>query len=52
MILFVIIRYLIFRLAKVVFLCLQKKFRSIFFCLATEKHGFLITFVENLMSVQ
>jgi len=52
MILFVIIRYLIFRLAKVVFLYLQTKFRGIFFCFTPENHENLATFVNKLRCTQ
>jgi hypothetical protein len=48
MILFVIIHGLIFRLAKLVFLYLQMKFRAIFFCFTPENHENLATFVSKL----
>ena len=52
MILFVIIHSLIFRLAKVVFLYLQTKFRGIFFCFTPENHENLATFVNKLTCTQ
>ncbi|EEX43703.1 hypothetical protein BACFIN_08560 [Bacteroides finegoldii DSM 17565] len=52
MILFVIIHCLIFRLAKLVFLYLQMKFRAIFFYFTSENHENLATFVNKLTCKQ
>jgi len=52
MILFVIIHRLIIRLAKVVFLYLQTKFRGIFFCFTLENLEKLATFVNKLTRIQ
>ena len=47
-----IIHRLIIRLAKVVFLYLQTKFRGIFFCFTLENLEKLATFVNKLTRIQ